>query len=107
MERRRLGTSRAKQQHCNESPWASFSFIYPRLAAKKVSNLDIPTSKDKKKPQERPAISPAKGPERSGLARNKTITTPLQLNITMPGKTGLPGCEELPQVLCQKSIRDG
>ena len=46
--------------------------------------------------QVRTKISPKKGllsfqpkdQKRSGLARKKTVTTPLQLNITMSGKTG-------------------
>lgn len=39
-------------------------------------------STHEKKPQERPALSPAKEPEKEQLAREKTITAPPQPNPT-------------------------
>lgn len=72
------------------------------------------TSTDKKKSQERPAISPAKGPEEEWPSKgeNNNCSTPTTHHIKDHDPThaskdsGLPGCEKVPQVLCQDSIRE-
>ena len=66
----------------------SFSSYTPDLLLKKSATWKFQQVRTKRSPQKGLLSLQPKDQKRSGLARKKTVTTPLQLNITMSGKTG-------------------